>query len=163
MVFKVKLLIFNILQKPLMIRVFASEGRFVCKYALIFRGRVGNWGVKIKIRLQFESGPFCLFSIAENNVYSELRRPYFCINKCPLNCAERIYSEGNIKKRHGKKALRIQSDHHKYFCFLIKKTVFIVRINGCVNIFCIFIKTGWIALFLMNVFVFGRVFISLYS
>ncbi len=40
--------------KPLVIRVFAPEGDFVRKYALIFRGRVGRQDRKIKIRLQFE-------------------------------------------------------------------------------------------------------------
>ena len=34
-----------------MIRVFASEGKSARKYALIFRDRVGNRGVKIEIRL----------------------------------------------------------------------------------------------------------------
>jgi len=39
---KVRLLIFNILRKPLIFRVFASEGESVCKYELIFRGRTEN-------------------------------------------------------------------------------------------------------------------------
>ena len=39
---KYKLLTFNDLHKPLIFRVFATEGRFACKYALIFRGISGN-------------------------------------------------------------------------------------------------------------------------
>lgn len=49
--FKYKLLIFNVLQKSIIFRVFASEGKSACKYVLIFWGIVGNRGVKIKIRL----------------------------------------------------------------------------------------------------------------
>ena len=54
--FKYKLLIFNILYKPLIFCVFAPEEEFVRKYALIFRGISGNSDRNIKIRLQFESG-----------------------------------------------------------------------------------------------------------
>ena len=39
---KYKLLTFNDLHKPLIFRVFATEGKFACKYALIFRGISGN-------------------------------------------------------------------------------------------------------------------------
>ena len=48
---KHKLLVFNTLQKSLIFRVFASEGGSARKYALIFRGRTGNLGWKIRIRL----------------------------------------------------------------------------------------------------------------
>ena len=51
MSFKYKLLIFNILYYYLIFRLFASKGVFVRKYALIFRGRVGNSDGKIEIRL----------------------------------------------------------------------------------------------------------------
>ena len=53
--FGYKLLVFSILYRPFIIRVFASEGEPVRKFALIFRGRVGNYDGKIKIRLQSES------------------------------------------------------------------------------------------------------------
>jgi len=48
---KHKSLIFNILQKPLIFRVFASDGESARKYSLIFRGITGNPDRKIKIRL----------------------------------------------------------------------------------------------------------------
>ena len=48
---KYKSLIFNVLQKSIIFRVFASEGKSARKYALIFRCRVGNRGVKIEFRL----------------------------------------------------------------------------------------------------------------
>ena len=58
MLLKVKSLTFNVLQKPLVFRVFAPEGESARKYALIFRGRTGNSSGKIKIRLQSESGTY---------------------------------------------------------------------------------------------------------
>ena len=57
-----KLLIFNILLKPSIIRVFAPEEESVRKYALIFRGRTGNQGGKIRICFQFESATYCCHS-----------------------------------------------------------------------------------------------------
>ena len=55
-----KLLIFNILLKPVIFRVFAPEWDSARKYALIFRGRTENSEGKIRIRFQFES---CTFRI----------------------------------------------------------------------------------------------------
>ena len=71
MPFKVKLLTFNTLQKPLIFRVFASEGESVRKYALIFRGRTGNQDGKIEIRLQIESRSFCFIQAERNGADSE--------------------------------------------------------------------------------------------
>jgi len=53
-----KSLIFSTLWKPLIFRVFASEGKSARKYSLIFRGISENSDRKIKIRLQSESGPY---------------------------------------------------------------------------------------------------------
>ena len=53
-----KLLIFNILLKPVIFRVFAPEGDSARKYALIFRGRTENSEWKIRICFQFESRIF---------------------------------------------------------------------------------------------------------
>ena len=50
-----KLLIFNVLCKPLIIRVFAPKGKSDSKYSLIFRGISGNSDRKIRIRLQSET------------------------------------------------------------------------------------------------------------
>ena len=58
MTIKYKLLIFNILLKPVIFRVFAPEGDSARKYALIFRGRTENSEGKIRIRFQFESRIF---------------------------------------------------------------------------------------------------------
>ena len=52
---KYKLLIFNMLRKPLIIRVFAPEGESVRKYALILWGIVENSDRKIENCLQIES------------------------------------------------------------------------------------------------------------
>jgi len=71
MPFKVKLLTFNALQKPLIFRVFASEGESVHKYALIFRGRTGNQDGKIEIRLQIESRSFCFIQEERNGAGSQ--------------------------------------------------------------------------------------------
>ena len=60
MTIKYKLLIFNILLKPVIFRVFAPEGDSARKYALIFRGRTENSEGKIRIRFQFESHIFRL-------------------------------------------------------------------------------------------------------
>ena len=60
MTIKYKLLIFNILLKPVIFRVFAPEGDSARKYALIFRGRTENSEGKIGIRFQFESSTFRL-------------------------------------------------------------------------------------------------------
>ena len=73
--FKYKSLIFNTLYYPLIIRIFASEEESVRKYALIFRGRWGNSGRKMKICLQFESYLYCFIPSRENNAYSGLRSP----------------------------------------------------------------------------------------
>ncbi len=54
-----KSLVFNNLRNVLIFRVFASEGESVRKYSLNFWGRTENSDGKIKIRLQFESRPFC--------------------------------------------------------------------------------------------------------
>ena len=78
--FKHKLLVFSVLYYPRIIRVFASEEGSVRKYALIFRGRVGNYDGKIKIRLQSES---CTY------------RHYFGRRK---QCLRRIETEVSILK-----------------------------------------------------------------
>ena len=71
MLLKVKLLIFNILRKPLIFRVFASGEESVHKYALIFWGRTGNQDGKTKIRLQIESRPFCFIQEERNDAGSQ--------------------------------------------------------------------------------------------
>ena len=48
--------------KPLIIRVFAPEGDFVRKYALIFRGISENRGGKIGKRLQSVSASYSMYS-----------------------------------------------------------------------------------------------------
>ena len=63
MSFKFKLLVFSYLYKPLIIRVFAPEGKSESKYSLIFRGISGNSDRKIRIRLQSVSD---LHRIAHN-------------------------------------------------------------------------------------------------
>ena len=57
-----KLLIFNILLKASIIRVFAPEEESVRKYALIFRGITENQGGKIRICFQSESATYCCHS-----------------------------------------------------------------------------------------------------
>ena len=63
MSFEFKLLVVNDLYKPLIIRVFAPEGKSESKYSLIFRGISGNSDRKIRIRLQSVSD---LHRIAHN-------------------------------------------------------------------------------------------------
>ena len=72
---KCKSLIFNILYCPLIFSVFAPKGKSVRKYSLIFRGRKGNWGRKIKIRLQIESVPYRFYP---NRSLDVLRFSFYC-------------------------------------------------------------------------------------
>ena len=51
-----------------------ARGESVCKYALIFRGRVGNKDGKTGIRLQIESGSDGCLSAAVNNDYLGVKR-----------------------------------------------------------------------------------------
>lgn len=78
-------LIFNGLCKFLVIRVFASKQESARKYSLIFRGRAGNSEGKIKIRLRFESCPYCSYSdIRDNTLIKYLNRSFYG-NKSPLS------------------------------------------------------------------------------
>ncbi len=88
MVFKYKSLVFNNLRNAFIFRVFASEVKSVRKYSLNFWGRTENSDGKIKIRLQFESRPFCFIQAERNGADSEsdahpfpatdCSRPVFC-------------------------------------------------------------------------------------
>ena len=73
-----KSLLINNLQHPLIIRVFAAEGKSVRKYSFIFRGRTGNSDRKIKIRLQSESWPYRLRFWYKKNTHSGLKQQSFC-------------------------------------------------------------------------------------
>ncbi len=77
MLLKVKSLTFNVLQKPLVFRVFAPEGESVRKYALIFRGRTGNSDRKSKSGYNlkaahsvFVSTEYNILSVEESNAVS---------------------------------------------------------------------------------------------
>jgi len=63
-------LIFNIIQKPLIFRVFAHEDNSARKYALIFRGISENWDGKIKICFQSESCPYRSLSCTRKQLLS---------------------------------------------------------------------------------------------
>ena len=63
---KHKSLIFNILHKPLIIRVFAPDEESARKYALIFWGIYGNPEGKTENRLQFESCLYCILLESES-------------------------------------------------------------------------------------------------
>ena len=75
MLFKYKSLIYNILRKLLITRVFAPEGKSARKYALIFRGISVNTDKKIKIRFQFESCPNRNISSEDNDAYPSPQPP----------------------------------------------------------------------------------------
>ncbi len=85
MLFKYKSLIYNILRKLLITRVFAPEGKSARKYALIFRGIVGNQGRKTEIRFQFESCTNRNISSEENNAYPQPQPPYSTCFQPPFN------------------------------------------------------------------------------
>ena len=70
-----KLLLINNLQYPLIIRVFAAEGKSVRKYSFIFRGISGNSDRKIKIRLQSES---CTYRLNPNRALYDIRISFYC-------------------------------------------------------------------------------------
>ena len=94
MLFKYKSLIYNILWKLLITRVFAPEGKSARKYALIFRGISVNTDKKIKIRFQFESCPNRNISSEDNDAYPSPQPPYStCFqstlnSRRPLSCPE---------------------------------------------------------------------------
>ena len=72
---KHKSLLFNTLWKPIIFRVFAPEGKSVCKYSLIFRGISGNSDRKIRIRLQSES---CTYRLNPNRALYDIRISFYC-------------------------------------------------------------------------------------
>ncbi len=80
---KHKSLAFNTLQKPLIFRVFAPEGKSVRKYSLIFRGRTENSDVKIKNRFQFESYPYRPDFRKRKNTYSEILPQHSTSDQAP--------------------------------------------------------------------------------
>ena len=89
---KYKSLIFNILWKPLIIRVFAPEDNSARKYALIFRGRVGNFDRKIKNRLQFESRPYCPHrSSRKQHIFRLERRIYYIFSQMYVHIQDNIW------------------------------------------------------------------------
>ena len=69
---KYKQLIFNILYKALIFRVFASEGKSVRKYSLIFWGRTENSDRKTTGCKEYGTDPILLFSAETNNADTEL-------------------------------------------------------------------------------------------
>ena len=90
--FKHKPLIYNVLWKPLIFRVFAPEEEPVRKYALIFRGRVGNFDLKIKNRLQFESRAYCShFSSREQCISMFDRRIYYIFSQMYIYILDNIW------------------------------------------------------------------------
>ena len=64
---KYKQLIFNVLYKALIFRVFASEGKSARKYSLIFGGRTENSDRKTAGYKEYGTGPMLLFSAEINN------------------------------------------------------------------------------------------------
>ena len=69
---KYKQLIFNVLYKALIFRVFASEGKSARKYSLIFGGRTENSDRKTVGCKEYGTGPMLLFSTETNNADTEL-------------------------------------------------------------------------------------------
>ena len=111
MPFKRKWLIYNILRKPLITRVFAPEGKSARKYALIFRGIVGNQGRKTEIRFQFESCTNRNISSEENDAYPSPQQPYSAFYqhpldpRSPLSCpASRAHKKSVPAEKHKKTA-----------------------------------------------------------
>lgn len=73
---KHKSLIFNILYKPLIIRVFAPNEESTRKYVLIFRGISRNPEGKTENRLQFESCLYCILLENESASHSNRIQTY---------------------------------------------------------------------------------------
>ena len=78
---KYKSLIFNILNKSLIIRVFASEGESASKFALDFWGRTENSDVKNAGCRKSVSGPYCFHPDIENNADTGAIPQFFIIHR----------------------------------------------------------------------------------